>query len=58
MVRLKLMLGAGKIGRTMLIDFIAAIVPKPAIKVPDSGTALSLLTMAMGAIAFIRAKLK
>lgn len=44
----------------MLIDLIIAIVPKPRIvvPVPDSATTLSLFTMAMGAIAYIRAKLK
>ena len=44
----------------MLIDFILAVVPKPVqlARVPDSGTTLALLTMAMGAIAFVRAKLK
>jgi len=45
----------------MLIDFIA-VVAKPvlraAVPVPDSGTTMSLWVMALGAIAFVRAKLK
>jgi hypothetical protein len=43
-----------------MLDLIIAVVigPKPAVQaVPDAGTALSLLTMAFGVIACIRAKL-
>ena len=44
-----------------MLDLIIAIVsgPKPAVgvSVPDAGTTLSLLTMAIGVIACLRAKL-
>ena len=44
-----------------MLDLIIAVVigPKPAVgvPVPDAGTTLSLLTMAIGVMACIRAKL-
>lgn len=42
-----------------MLDLIIAVVigPKPAVQVPDAGTTLSLLTMAIGVMACIRAKL-
>ncbi len=42
-----------------MIEFIChLIVPKPVVHVPDAGTTLALLSIAIGSIAFIRAKLK
>jgi hypothetical protein len=42
----------------MLAFICHLIVPKPDIHVPDSGTTLVLLSIAIGSIVFIRAKLK
>ena len=43
-----------------ICQFVILIVPKPVlhVNVPDSGTTLALLSIAIGSMVFIRAKLK